>query len=460
MKSSFLFFSLYFLVFWSMSAMARPSDGQHIKETPSSSLELHNFTLENGLKVTLIPHGNIPKATISLVIDSGRNSDGERPGISELTLSTIIDNKNTQSGRSIAALGGKISSTLSDETSTIEFDVLSEFTSKAIFLLADKILKPEFSEASLLSYKIDKVREFNAGRVFPANIADDAFFKSIIGSQKYHTKFPTTNDLDEISLDEVKSHASKIFSPNRSHIYVAGIFDKKLVAEALNKAFGEWLRKETIIQAVKIKQLPPTLTLIEREGAPQSTIRLGLSTIEKNHPDYLALTIANTLLGGYFSSRITRNIREQKGYAYYPLSELNDFYTSSIWYQSADVSIEHTGASIQEILHEIRTLSDSPPLQSELDGVKNYMAGVYILKRANRKELINLVSELDRFEIERNYLNEYADSLLAVSPQDVSRVVRSHLVPGRMHLTIVGDSELVAPQVKKIDLFDNFLENR
>ena len=124
------------------------------------------------------------------------------------------------------------------------------------------------------------------------------------------------------------------------------------------------------------------------------------------------------------------------------------------------MSIEHTGASIQEILHEIRTLSDSPPLQSELDGVKNYMAGVYILKRANRKELINLVSELDRFEIERNYLNEYADSLLAVSPQDVSRVVRSHLVPGRMHLTIVGDSELVAPQVKKIDLFDNFLENR
>jgi zinc protease len=103
------------------------------------------------------------------------------------------------------------------------------------------------------------------------------------------------------------------------------------------------------------------MIVIDRPGAPQSTIVFGLPVVDPSHPDYMALRVTNSLLGGSFGSRITRNIREDKGYTYSPYSNLAARYRVGDWSQVADVTTEHTGNSLREIMNEINRLSTEAP---------------------------------------------------------------------------------------------------
>jgi predicted Zn-dependent peptidase len=96
--------------------------------------------------------------------------------------------------------------------------------------------------------------------------------------------------------------------------------------------------------------------MIDRPDAAQSTIYLGLPVVDPSHKDYLGLLVTNTLLGGFFSSRVTANIRENKGYTYSPNSSISSRYRDAYWVQVADVTTDVTGPALKEILYEINRL--------------------------------------------------------------------------------------------------------
>lgn len=126
--------------------------------------------------------------------------------------------------------------------------------------------------------------------------------------------------------------------------------------------------------------------ILDRPGAPQSTIYYGLPVADPSNEDYIALDITNSLLGGSFGSRITSNIREDKGYTYSPYSSLYANYKSGLWFEAADVTTEHTGASISEITKEIKRLQEEAPTQEELQGIQNYESGLYVLQNSTPGE--------------------------------------------------------------------------
>src|SRR5262249_55092160 len=150
-------------------------------------------------------------------------------------------------------------------------------------------------------------------------------------------------------------------------------FDAGAVEAAVRQSFAGWAAgpppATPPVKPVSVR----TIHLIDRPGAVQSSIRLGLPAIDPANPDWIPLSVTNTLLGGAFSSRITTNIREDKGYPYSPRSAIQPFFGTGAWSEQADIKTDVTGAALVEILKEIHRLAATPPPADELAGVQRYV---------------------------------------------------------------------------------------
>jgi zinc protease len=220
--------------------------------------------------------------------------------------------------------------------------------------------------------------------------------------------------------------------------------------QALERAFSDWPAGSAPLINAPTGVSKRQIRLIDRPGAPQSTILLGLPAIDPSQPDYLQLSLTNSILGGEFSSRITSNIRESKGYAYSPHSSLDVHYRSGYWVEDADVTTQDTGNSLREIFAEIDRLQREPPPKAELDGMKNYRSGIFVLQNATRGALIGQLAYMDLHGLPDDYLTHLVERLYAVTPEQVSAAARKYIRPEAMTLVIVGDLAKVRPQLAKV----------
>jgi predicted Zn-dependent peptidase len=217
--------------------------------------------------------------------------------------------------------------------------------------------------------------------------------------------------------------------------------------QAITRNFENWMRGADPITNVPKPVSTRSIHLIDRPKAAQSTIYLGLPVVDPSNKDYIALDVTNAILGGSFASRITSNIREQKGYTYSPYSNLSSRYRDAYWAEIADVTTKVTGPSIKEIFYEIDRLRKEPPTAEELQGIKNYLAGIFVLQNSSRSGVINQLAFLDLHGLGDDYLTTYVQKVFAVTPADVQRIAQTYLTPDKMTLVVVGDKSIVAEQL-------------
>jgi predicted Zn-dependent peptidase len=168
---------------------------------------------------------------------------------------------------------------------------------------------------------------------------------------------------------------------------------------------------------------------------------------DPSKPTYTRLEVMDALLGGSFGSRITANIREQKGYTYSPYSTVSPRARSAYWVETADVTTDKTGASLTEIFGEVERLRREAPPADELRGIQNYLAGVFTLRNGSRGGVASQLQFLDTHGLPDSYLSEYVQRVMAVTPEQLRRTAEEELIPERMTLVVVGDKKTVEPQV-------------
>jgi predicted Zn-dependent peptidase len=174
---------------------------------------------------------------------------------------------------------------------------------------------------------------------------------------------------------------------------------------------------------------------------------LGLPVSSPASPDALPLRVTNALLGGSFNSRITANIREQKGYTYSPFSEISRRYHDAYWAQHADVTTQFTGASLKEIFGEIDRLQKEAPTADELKGIQNYLSGVFVIQNSNRSALIGQLQNVDFQGLGADYLKNYVQRVNAVTPAEVQKLTRQYIKPDSMTIVVVGDKAKIEEQL-------------
>jgi len=176
-----------------------------------------------------------------------------------------------------------------------------------------------------------------------------------------------------------------------------------------------------------------------------------MPTLLPKSADFVALQVTNSLLGGSFGSRITSNIREQKGYTYSPFSTIQSRKNTSVWFEQADVTTEHTGASLQEIAREVKRLQNEAPTKEELAGIQNYMAGIFVLQNSSPGGIIGQLNFIDYHELDDSYLTNRVKNIYSITPEKVSQITKDNFKYEDMTVVMVGDKKSLEKQRKQFE---------
>jgi predicted Zn-dependent peptidase len=283
----------------------------------------------------------------------------------------------------------------------------------------------------------------------PQSQAQEQFFQAVYKDHPYGRVFPTEEMLNTYTVQMVKDFYEKNYGAKRSVIYVVGKFDEKEVKSAITGTLTKWKAGPDVYYPPVSPAAAKDTIIMDRKGAPQTTLMIGLPVITPNNKDYVPLLITNSLLGGSFGSRITSNIRENKGYTYSPFSSVTNRKGSAVWVEQADVTSEHTVNALLEIEKEIRRLQAQPPSEEELQGIQNYEAGIFVLQNSTPAGIIGQLNFLDLYGLDESYLNNYVKNIYKVTPEMVSQTARNYIQYDKMVKVMVGDKEVINQQIEK-----------
>jgi zinc protease len=410
------------------------------------------YTLPNGLKVTLVPYGIIPKAALSLSVYAGEINEGSaRVGVAGLTADLMKEGTDKYTSQQMAEAAARMGSTLDINAGTdqtkLGLDVLEEFTPDAVKLLADAAEHPRLPESEIARLKNDSLRQIALANSQAQTQALERFRKILYGDHPYATVLPTEAEIQKLTIQDVKDFYKGNFGAQRAHLYVAGKFDTAAVKKAIAESFGSWEKGPARMENVPVLKPQRVLDVTDRPGAPQSTLIVGLPVPPATSPDTVPLVVTNAILGGSFNSRITANIREAKGYTYSPHSELSRRYHDGYWAETADVTTQYTGASLKEILAEVSRMQKDPVSPAELKGVQNYLSGIFVIQNSSRGALIGQLQFVDFQGLGENYLKTYVAKVNAVTLADVQKMTQDYIKPDEMTIVVVGDKSKITDQL-------------
>lgn len=411
------------------------------------------FKLPNGMDVTLAQYGSVPKVAASLVLDSGDiNQQPQETWLAPMTMEMLVEGTTTFSAAEIATraatMGGSLGAFAASDLSTIGGEVLSDSAAAFVALVAEVARNPTFPASALPRIRAGRLRNLSIQRSQPQSLAFEKFRAVLYGNHPYGLLYPTEAMIQAYTTEQMARFYHAHVNATRAHLYVVGRFDEKAVEKAVVAAFGSWAGGAPLVRTPVTPTTTRSVSVIDRPGAVQSTVLIGLPVADPSRPDYTTLTVTNDLLGGSFASRIMSNIREDKGYSYSPSSFISNRYRTAYWAEQADVTTAVTGPAITEVLKEVDRLRAEAPTEAELRGIKNYSIGIFILTMNSRQGIIGGLQFKDLHGLPDTYLTGMTSRINAVTPGDVTRVARTYLDPSRMTMVVVGDRSQVDAQLQ------------
>ncbi|MDQ1410150.1 MAG: zinc protease, partial [Acidobacteriaceae bacterium] len=253
-----------------------------------------SYTLPNGMRVTLVPYGNIPKVAVSLAVRAGNlNEPQDLLGVADITGELLKESTKTMSAQELAEAAARMGSSLSvtvgaDETA-IDVDVLSEYGGRAVSLVSDVAMHPALPESELARLKANLLRQVLVAKSRPGQFALARFRKLLYGDHPYGEILPTEASLNKITIDDARKFYAANYGAERAHLYVAGKFEVAEVKKAIAAGFSDWNKGTARVLNVPHPKTERLLDVTDRPGAPQSTIYVGLPVIDPTNPDNIPL---------------------------------------------------------------------------------------------------------------------------------------------------------------------------
>ncbi len=409
-------------------------------------------TLEGGMTATLVSAGVVPVAAIRVVVRAGSADVPEgRTWLDRLVHDYLREGSEERDAEAfasaLAALGGRLEVGGDEHTTTISTEVPSENAPAAVTLLAELARAPRFPEDSAKRLLEDLARSLDIAGSQPQWLAHAGFRGALYGDHPYGRILPTAEGLGNLDVEAARTFWSEHAGLSNARLMVAGRFDEDAVLEAARAGFRGWGEGRASSVAPAEVATSRVVRVVDRPGAEQTTLQVGRPVPAPGHADYVPFEVLNALLGGSFYSRITLNIREDKGYTYSPRSSVSSRPGDAYWVEAADVTTNVTGASLREILGEIDRLRAEPPSEEELAGILNYVAGAFVIRQATPGGILNHLEFLDLHGLDASYSASYVAKVREVTPAEVQRLAQAYLDPAGMPIVLVGDRRAIEEQV-------------
>jgi predicted Zn-dependent peptidase len=316
---------------------------------------------------------------------------------------------------------------------------LNKHIEKILGFCKEILFSPTFPEEEIKTLMKKRQSWFLVNKEKVQNLAMDQFFESVFGSTHPYGRKVAYDDFENLNSALLKDFHEKYYTPENMAIIASGRIDER-TAELLNLFFGN-LRSENIYienTENRFKRSRKRKVHISQPGALQTAIRIGSGTINRRDPDYRALKITDSILGGYFGSRLMKNLREEKGFTYGINSYITSFDLSGYKVISTEVSINNTQNAIDEIYKEIDKLQRFPVENAELTVVRNFMLGEMVRLFDGPFAAAESFKSVWELGLDNDYYNKLSEKIRTIQPDEIISLARTYYNINNMYEITAG----------------------
>ncbi|HNR42521.1 MAG TPA: pitrilysin family protein [Bacteroidales bacterium] len=409
---------------------------------PGSLAPVKSIVLGNGIPVHIIEGGTEDVMRIEFILRAGTVMENI-PLQASSTNMMLTEGSEKYSSEEIKALldGYGVFYQLSAERDSAGLIIylLNRHAEKAIELIAEILFNSMFPEKEFVIMMKKRLRRFMISREKVQTLASEKFFETIFGNNHPYGKMVSENDFEALNTDHLKNFYASYYTPANLSVIVSGKINEN-IQEIMDKYLGSKL-PGTPLQAGNesdFQKCPQKRIHVPKKGALQSAIRIGSATINKRHPDYPGLKVLNTILGGYFGSRLMKNIREEKGYTYGIRSVAASLNLSGYKIISAEVDNQSVREAIAEIYREISKLQKEPVAYDELELVRNYMAGEMVRMFDGPFSMAESFRAIWEFNLEADYYRKLAHTVRTITPDELLHLANKYYNIDELYEIVAG----------------------
>ena len=418
--------------------------------------------LPNGLTVMYVRQPELPVVSAALVIRGAGNTDDPAalPGLASFTASMLDEGAAGRSALELAdaldLLGANLSTTAGWDAAQVNLYVLRKNLPQALALMADVAIRPDFPAREVARLRDERLTNLQRGRDEPTVIAGNAFPALVYGSKHPYGRFATTSATRGLDRARVASFYSARYRPENATLILVGDVEPDAMQPVVQNAFGGWTARSAGSAALAGLGTPEigrtTIYLVDKPGAAQSEIRIGHPGVPRNHPDYFALQVLNTVLGGSFTSRLNTNLRETHGWSYGAGSGFAMRRDAGPFTAQAAVVTAKTDSAVVEFFRELNRIRTEAVPPDELEKAKRNVALGFPQEFETTRDVAGQLAGLVTYGIDPSFLNTFVPRVMAVTAADVQRVANEYVRPDRAVVVVVGDRKVVEPGLRAIGI--------
>lgn len=398
--------------------------------------------LDNGIPLHLIAVDQQPVLRLECVFEAGTWYETV-PGSAFFAMKMLAEGTSTRTSAQISEYidryGAFMELNSGPDRASLVIYCLTRFLPAILPLLREMLSEPVFPQKELDDLRNITLQNLKVNYEKNAYLAGVLFREKLFGPEHPYGRSQRPAAVEELTRTDVVAFYERAIRSRPFQLILAGqVTDTEVLL--INKELGQLPTRTDTLPAF-VADAPAEnelVTLAEKPDSIQSSIRVGRRLFTRSHPDYFKMLVTNEVLGGYFGSRLMKNIREEKGFTYGISSNMPSFRRDGYFLIGTDVNKENTRQTLDEIRKEIQQLQTRPVPDAELDVVKNYMAGEFVGSLNTPFEIADRYKVILLDGMPADFLTAYIQRIRAVTPADVMEMATRYLMPDSLSEVVVG----------------------
>jgi zinc protease len=414
--------------------------------------EPDRVVIENGMVVYLLEDHELPLISITATMRTGSWLDpAEKIGLASLT-GTIMRTggggglSSEQVDEELEQFAGDVGISIGRQSGSASLDVLSKDLKRGLQIFAGLIRTPAFEPARVELAKLQTIEGIRRRQDTPGSIVGREFVKLLYGADHPTARESSIASVTRITRDDLVAFHRKTIHPNGMMLGVTGDFDKSAMLALLREVFGDWKKGEVpVLTIADVPQGPTAKTVVRfvNKETSQTHLRLGHLSIKEQDPDYVALAIANDILGGSsFRSRLFNDVRTKRGLAYSVGSRLNSgVHDQGVWLMRAETKLPSTQEVITRFVSNMERMRTELVTDSELAEAKEAYVNSFVFSFASSSAIVGRLVELEYDGLPKDFLQQLRARVIALTKEDILAAAKKHFNPDRLTIVAVGAGE-------------------
>lgn len=442
---------------------------------PAPKIEMgkfEKFDLANGLQVIVVENHKLPRVSYQVYFDEPVISEGENAGYISFTGQLLNKGTATKAKSEIDEAVDYMGASLNTSQGGVFGSALSKHKTGLLEIMSDVLMNPTFPEKEFDKLKTQTISGLQSNKNDPNAISSNVSAVVNFGKDHPYGQIETEKSVNSITLDMVKDYYKNYLIPNNSYLVIVGDVTMDEARRDAEKYFGAWKKGQKTIAENKIVTGPKEakVVFVDKPGAVQSIINVTYPVeFTPGNPDAIPASLANSLLGGYFGSRLNQNLREDKAYTYGVRSSLRTDRMMGRFGAGGAVRNEVTDSSLVEMIKEMNTVRVEDITAEELETIKNVRSGNFARGLESPQTVARYALNIARYNLPADYYETFLEKVAAVSVEDIKAMANKYITPDNAYYIIVGNKDEVADKLVQFDTdgeidfydaFGNKLENQ